>query len=274
MQDSERSEKFDHTSDPNFYAYYVDKSALPSARDHFIRIRDKTISVLTAQRPGNQKFRMLDVGCGAGTQARLWAELGHDVFGLDVNAPLLEVGRARARKDGLRIQFDLGSATSLPYEDESMDACLMLELLEHVQEWQACIREAVRVIKPGGVIYLSTTNSLCPKQQEFNLPMYSWYPGFLKRRFERLAVTTRPELANYARYPAVNWFTFYALRRFLSGLGVRCLDRFDLIDEANKGLAARGMLWAVKNIPPLRLAAHMMTPGTTLLGIKRNARVA
>src|SRR3954447_14171012 len=115
----------------------------------------------------------------------------------------------------------------------------MPELLEHVVEWEKCVAEALRVLRPGGVFYASTTNYLCPVQSEFNLPLYSWYPGRLKRRFERLSVTTRPALANYARYPAVNWFSYYGLARYLRQRGMSCLDRFDLIDRQGTGGARR-----------------------------------
>ena len=101
-----------------------------------------------------------------------------------------------------------------------MSVCLP-ELLEHVPDWETCLREAARSLDPGGLLYLSTTNVLCPVQSEFNLPLYSWYPGFIKRRYERLAVTTRPAIANYAKYPAVNWFTFYRLRDYLASTGLQ-----------------------------------------------------
>ena len=84
-----------------------------------------------------------DIGCGAGTQSFLWAELGHNVHGLDVNQPLLEVARQRAGESRCSIDFQLGSATELPWADQSMDVCLLLELLEHVSEWQACLQECV-----------------------------------------------------------------------------------------------------------------------------------
>ena len=76
-----------------------------------------------------------------------------------------------------------------------MDVCLLPELLEHVADWQSCLKEAPRVLRSGGLLYLSTTNVLRPRQEEFNLPLYSWYPGPLKRYCERLAMTTRPALA-------------------------------------------------------------------------------
>lgn len=268
MQDANSSPPLDHSSDPNFLAFYLSKGVSPASVEHFSRIRDKALALLRRQMPDRKSYKMLDVGCNAGAQARLWAELGHEVTGLDINEPLLDAARARALAEGLNINFKLGTATQLPFEDASMDVCILLELLEHVQDWEACLKEAVRVVKPGGLLYLSTTNVLCPKQQEFNLPIYSWYPGPLKRHFEKLSVTTRPELVNYARYPALHWFTFYGLRDYLARFNMRSMDRFDLIDTQGVGAIGKTALWAVRHIAPLRFAGHVMTDGTALMAIK------
>ncbi len=268
MQDTDSSAPLDHSSAPNFLAFYLSKGVAPASVEHFSRIRDKALALLRQQMPGRTSFKMLDVGCNPGAQARLWAELGHEVTGLDINEPLLEAARARAQVEGLNIDFKLGTATQLPFEDASMDVCILLELLEHVSDWQACLNEAVRVVKPGGLLYLSTTNVLCPKQQEFDLPIYSWYPGPLKRRFKKLSVTTRPELVNYARYPALHWFTFYGLRDYLASFNMSSLDRFDLIDTRSVGGVGKATVWAVRHIPPLRFVGHVMTDGTALMAIK------
>lgn len=150
-----------------------------------------------------------------------------------------------------------------------MDVCLLPELLEHVEDWQSCLREAARVLKPGGVLYLSTTNVLCPKQQEFNLPLYSWYPRFLKRRYERLAITTRPELANYARYPAVHWFSFYGFSSFLAGYNIRSYDRFDMLNIDKMGIVPRLAVAMIRTLPPLRFIGHVLTTNTILFGVKK-----
>ena len=257
-----------HDSDERFTEYYAHASQSAVTLQRIRSIRDSTLRVASAHGLSKPVLDVADIGCGAGTQSFLWAELGHKVHGLDVNQPLLELARQRAGESRWSIDFQLGSATKLPWANQSLDVCLLLELLEHVSEWQACLQECARVLRRGGILVLTTSNKLCPFQQEFNLPLYSWYPNFLKRYFERLAVTTRPQLANYAKYPAVNWFSFYGLRATLSQYGFMSLDRFDLVDVSNKGFVSQWMIRAIRGFPVLRWLAHVSTEGTILMAVK------
>ncbi len=262
---------FDHGSDPNFLAYYEEASLSQATLQRFGTVRDKALALLAARGCNTSHLHIADIGCGAGTQSILWAELGHSVIGLDISAPLVEVAERRAAERGFAIDFRVGSATALPLSDSSVEVCLMPELLEHVADWQGCLREASRSLKPGGLLYLSTTNALCPLQNEFNLPLYSWYPGFAKRYVERLAVTTRPALANYAKYPAVNWFSFYRLRDFLAPLGFDCLDRFDMLDVDTIRAPLRPAVAIARAFAPVRFFGHVLTRGTALFAIKTRA---
>jgi len=261
-------EIFNHSSDPNFLAYYERESISQETLGRFTRIRERAIELWVEHNGSRRTLDVIDIGCGAGSQALLWAELGHRVRALDVNEPLLEIGRKRAHERGLSIDFRLGTATALPFETAVADVCLLPELLEHVADWQACLREAARVLRSNGLLYLSTTNWLCPIQDEFNLPLYSWYPPPLKRRIEKLSVTTRPDLANYARYPAVNWFSFFELRGFLAPLGFRCLDRFDMLARQPLSAAKRFVVKAARANIATRIVAHMFSGGTTVWAVK------
>ncbi len=250
-----------------FYDYYRDQSLSPQTMERFERVRDLLLRLIGPDAAG-RPLKVADIGCGAGSQAWLWAKLGHHVSGLDINQPLIELARTRSGGLAATTEFTVGSATALPWPNESMDVCLLPELLEHVADWEAVVQEAARVTKPRGYLYLSTTNKLCPVQQEFELPAYSWYPGFLKRHYERLAVTSRPELANYAKYPAVHWFTYFGLAKYLAPLGFRCMDRFDLMDMRGRGLALQAVRAAIRTVLPLRYLAHVATPYTVLIARK------
>jgi 2-polyprenyl-3-methyl-5-hydroxy-6-metoxy-1,4-benzoquinol methylase len=260
--------RFDHSSHKPFFDYYAEASQSETAFKRFAAIRDTVLRVIRKSGREEGPLDVADIGCGAGTQCIIWAKAGHRVHGLDVNEPLLTLGRERAEATGHCIDFRLGSATKLPWADGSMDVCLVLELLEHVAEWEACLDEFSRVLRPHGVLMLTTTNWLCPVQDEFQLPLYSWYPGPIKRHFERLAETTHPHLANFAKYPAVNWFSFYSLRRVLASKGFRSFDQFDVKDLSS----ARPLVkWAARLIrwnPVIRLLAHVATNGSIVIAIK------
>jgi ubiquinone/menaquinone biosynthesis C-methylase UbiE len=252
----------------DFYSYYEKQSGGALARQRFLTIQSTLLRALGA--PAGP-LDVADIGCGAGTQARLWADKGHRVRGADINEALVGLARRRAEQSGLAIEFSVASATALPWADASMDLCIAPELLEHVADWSACLAEMVRVLRPGGALFVSTSNRLCPRQEEFALPLYSWYPAVLKHRFEHLARTTRPDLAGYATYPAVNWFTYYGLRRHLARLGVRSMDRFDMMDLGQHGRLAGAAIGLLRRLPPLRFLGHVATPYTVLLGVKDEA---
>lgn len=264
----DKDTQWDTGSHEGFYAYYEQQSLSPVTWERFKAIRD-TLLRLKARQYDTRALDILDIGCGAGTQGSLWSEVGHRYVGIDINEPLILLARKRATENNYALRYEVGSATELPFPDSSFDICVMPELLEHVPPWKDCLGEAIRCLRPSGLIYISTNNTLCPIQQEFNLPLYSWYPQRLKRHFEQRAVTDWPELVNSAKYPAVNWFSFYSLRSYLQALGFVSFDRFDLIDNSEKSGMQQQFLRAIKALPPLRLLAHIATSYTVLVAQKR-----
>lgn len=266
-QDKENPENWDHSTSKEFLDYYSEQSATQEMVARADRARDMILRVRgTAE--GDAPLDVLDIGCNAGTFSISWAEKGHRVTGVDISAELIELARRRANDAGADIEFKVGSATELPIESGSMDVCFSPELLEHVADWESCLDEFTRVLRPGGTLYLTTTNKLCPVQMEFNLPLYSWYPGRLKRHFEKLSVTTKPELANHATYPAVNWFSFYMLRKELARRGLSSKDRFDvmLVDSQAKKIVVS----LVQRFAPVRWVAQVMTPSSIVVGTKHS----
>ncbi|CAG1022158.1 Ubiquinone biosynthesis O-methyltransferase [Methylococcales bacterium] len=262
----------DNTNDPAFVSYYEEQSRRPEVIKNFQRLKNLLLRFYTrhtGQLPST-KFTVLDVGCGTGTQAIIWAEDGHQVFGVDISENLVEIGKERMAKAGVEVDFRVGSSTQLPLLPEQIDICLLPEILEHVPDWQETIAECVRVLKPKGMIYISTSNALCPKQEEFTLPLYSWYPAFIKRICESKAKTTHRHWVNYATYPAVNWFTNPGLAKYLCNLGFQCFDRFDIMDLTNE---PKWVVWLVNNIilrvRLARFGCYFLSGSTNVLAIKQ-----
>ena len=98
--------------------------------------------------------RVLDVGTGAGLLALLYAELGHEVTGLDFSRAMLEEARGRARRHGLSVGFVRGDAETLPFEDESFDVVTNRIVIWSLPNPGVAVREWARVLKPGGKLVL------------------------------------------------------------------------------------------------------------------------
>jgi 2-polyprenyl-6-hydroxyphenyl methylase/3-demethylubiquinone-9 3-methyltransferase len=260
-------------SDP-FVSYYEAQSESKATQDHFLRLRDLLSAVLSKVRGASFGVSVADIGCGAGTFSRMWAASGCSVSGIDVNERLIQIARARASAEGLRIDFRVGSADHLPWSDGSFDVVVMPELLEHIDDWRGCLSEASRILRGGGLLYVSTTNRLCPVQQEFELPMYSWYPGWIKRRCLVRATTTHMHWVNFARYPAVNWFDPYSLGAEFRRLGMEPLDRFDLLAAHSTDRAKRVIGRVTQKVGLLRFLGHVLSSGTALVGMKSAIRSA
>jgi demethylmenaquinone methyltransferase / 2-methoxy-6-polyprenyl-1,4-benzoquinol methylase len=100
--------------------------------------------------------RVLDVATGTGMVAcELAARYGSAVVGLDQSAQMLARARAKVAADprlSPRVEFVLGEAESLPFEDGEFDGLTFTYLLRYVEDPAATMRELARVVRPGGTI--------------------------------------------------------------------------------------------------------------------------
>ncbi|HEY9143613.1 MAG TPA: bifunctional 2-polyprenyl-6-hydroxyphenol methylase/3-demethylubiquinol 3-O-methyltransferase UbiG [Arenimonas sp.] len=103
--------------------------------------------------------RVLDVGCGGGLLSEAMAAQGAQVTALDLAPELVEVARLHLLESGLQVDYRLQSVESLADEvPGSFDAITCMEMLEHVPDPGSVLRACARLLKPGGVLLLSTLN--------------------------------------------------------------------------------------------------------------------
>lgn len=100
-----------------------------------------------------EKPSVLDAGCGSGRDARLLADRGASVIGVDISEGLLRV----ARRDNPDIDFVDGDLRQLPFDDAMFDgvyARTSLLHLETVDDMQQALRELARVLRPNGALFV------------------------------------------------------------------------------------------------------------------------
>jgi ubiquinone/menaquinone biosynthesis C-methylase UbiE len=98
--------------------------------------------------------RLLEVGCGVGAVlAVLGQEFpGVELFGIDVESKQLDFARRHLARAGVEASLVNADALALPFDDESFDHVWMMWFLEHVADPPSALREARRVLVPGGAI--------------------------------------------------------------------------------------------------------------------------
>ena len=225
---------------------------------------------------GRENPRVLDLACGSGPFALAWAERGAAVVGIDFDRGLLTAGRERWRaahpSPGSWVEpvWIAGDAASMPLPDGSVDVVFCNSLLEHVPDWRPVLSEMSRVLRPGGVAVVYTTNRYCPLQQEVNgFPFYSWLPGPIQRRTLAWIMEHRRDLVNWTDFPAIHWFSFPGLGRAFREAGLEPLDRLDLIARGGAGGARGAIAAAMARLPGLKLPYYLVATSLALYGVRR-----
>lgn len=145
----------------------------------------------------NSRLRILDVGCGTGANIQMLSQYG-EAEGVDVSDDALEF----CRKKGLKVQK--GLAEALPFDDETFELTTALDVVEHLDDDIAGLKEMYRVTKRGGYSLIF-------------VPAFMWLWGVQddisnhRIRYTKSQIVERLRIAGYTveRSTFANW-TFFA----------------------------------------------------------------
>lgn len=154
-------------------------------------------SICSRLQTPDSRLSILDVGCGTGANLEMLAQFG-TAEGVDVSDDALEF----CRRKGLKVQK--GLAQTLPYDDDSFDLTTALDVIEHLDDDIAGLKEMHRVTKPGGYSLIF-------------VPAFMWLWGVQddisnhRIRYTRKQIVERLKTAGYTveRATYANW-TFFA----------------------------------------------------------------
>jgi len=124
-------------------------------------------AVLDALAPLEGK-RVLEVACGTGRFTVLCAERGADITGMDISAPMLREGRAKARSVGVddHLEFMRGDAARLPFPDDHFDAVFAMRFFHLADTPARFLGEMARVTKEQ--VFFDTFNRYSTRS------VYNW----------------------------------------------------------------------------------------------------
>lgn len=103
---------------------------------------------------GDGRKRALDIGCGEGKFTRGVSAFIPEVAGIDVKEKSILKAKAAAEAEGAKVDFRVGSADALPWDDGHFDVVIFSNSLHHMPDAQKAIAEALRVLAPGGLLYV------------------------------------------------------------------------------------------------------------------------
>lgn len=178
--------------------------------DHFIDVWTRE-AVLAALRAGSLPSRpaFLDLGCSSGLMtadiAHMWPEA--DILGLDAEAEGLGIAHAALPE----VPFIHASGTDIPLADATVDAVVAINVLEHIPDDVAALREVHRVLRPGGRAVM-----VIP----YNPALYDYFDAHLhhERRYERGEMAAKGRQvglvpATYACLGSVLYPAFWATKK-------------------------------------------------------------
>ena len=134
-------ERYSHGDNRGFDAHMADRTAGTDAAFFFPHLR-----------PG---MRLLDCGCGPGTitLGLAAAVAPGEVVGVDLRPEMVAAATALATERGVTtVRFEVGDIYALPFPDGAFDAAFAAQVLFHLREPLAALKELRRVLAPGGVL--------------------------------------------------------------------------------------------------------------------------
>lgn len=211
----------------NFYQPYASNN--PEWVKWYIKVAPikalRTVKLLKKYKNSNSK--VLDHGCGIGLSLYYLAQYYEDIEGIDVNRENIQIAKKQFKKLNCKANLKLYDGKKLPYPDNTFDLVISMEVWEHAPDPDGMLREIKRVLKPDGILHITTANKLWPIEPHYHLLFLSYLPYSFADFYVRL--TKRAP-----HYHDIHLPTYVEFRRSIEKYFTVRDVTFDMIREYKK----------------------------------------
>lgn len=156
------------------------------------------------------KGSIADVGCGPAIYSEELLARGLEVTAVDLSPEMLASAQARLGEKAAQINWVNAQIEELPFENDTYDNLISIGVIAYASDAGCALRELARVLKPGGLLVMQSSNSLCPASILTKIKDEVLYAAKIRQR---------PYDFNLARY------SFGRFKRLLQDAG------FDVIEK-------------------------------------------
>lgn len=189
------------------------------------------------------KGKVLDTGCENGKYVFYLERLGYEVYGIDYAEETIEINRKISQKSGLGepSRFKVMDVCQLDFPDNYFDGYLSLGTIQHLSNPQAALREAYRVLRKGGTIFITVPNKISPRYpaRELVVKLGRGNLPLVYREYTRRALK---ELASSIGFKCVALFNCNTMAAFRVGF---MLESPKVVGLPNLFYYARGLFYQI-----------------------------
>lgn len=233
----------------------------------FERSFDAIVAIVERFRPIDADTAMYEVGAGLGWFQVICAKRGLQCSGIEPNPVVREAALDLAERHGVTVDIGPSSIETVDLGREAYDVVIATSVFEHVQTYGLGLDKIYDAVRPGGVLYLSSTNKFSHRSGEFPaFPLCGWFPYSIRRR-----IRVSREGPDIVRSSGIdfNQFTYWGLSSHLKSLGFsQVLDRFDYLPLDRLGRSKAILMRAIRASRVLRLPARAFSTGTRFICVK------
>ncbi|MEF3276043.1 MAG: class I SAM-dependent methyltransferase [Chloroflexus sp.] len=227
-----------------------DFAAWRERRLHQERYQDERLAQVRAVVGSLNGVRLLDVGAGMGGFAVAAALNGARVTVCEYNPAYCQIIRLRAARYRLQLPIVNAAGEALPLPDAVFDLVVAWDVLEHVQDPVAVLREIARVLRPGGYALITAINRRAWIDPHYHMRGINWLPRPLAEALIAIRGRTKQGAAfrDMQRLSSMHYFHYRELVQLCRRLGFTVSDMREQALLVGKLASRRPVRRAIRSI--------------------------